>query len=410
MLSQKLLEAINFFPAILITGPRQSGKTTFVQQELQKTHAYISFDDPLNRAFAVHDPKGFLLQFKDQPLILDEIQYVPEILSYLKIDIDEKHQAGKWILTGSQHFQFMRNISETLAGRVAILELLPFSLEEAQYNHPDKLKEAIWRGGYPDPCLQPAKRDLWLNGYLQTYIERDVRSLENIRDLRAFETYINLCAAFHSNPFNTASLARDCGLSLPTVKAWGNILHASYVLLFLPPYFRNFGKRLIKTPKIYFFDPALVSFLTQQPTPEAALAGPMGGALFEGLIVSETYKAFYNKGIQPQVYFWRSHDGLEIDMLIQTQGKIHPVEIKLTATPTLNHTLPLNRLKNLLAGEAAKTGLMVCRVEKQQALPGNNLALPWHTFPDYLHEIIGHDRPFGHQDTGNLFLTKNLEP
>ncbi|MBN2373106.1 ATP-binding protein [bacterium] len=388
LLAKRLIEAKDKFPAILITGPRQSGKTTFVQQELQNTHTYVSFDDPLNRAFAINDPKGFLLQFKDQSLILDEIQYVPEILSYIKIDIDQKHQAGKWILTGSQQFQFMKNVTETLAGRIAILELLPFSFKEAEYNYPDKLKDAIWNGGYPDPCLYPAKRDLWLNGYLQTYIERDVRSLENIRDLRTFETFVNLCAAFHSNPFNTASLARDCGISLPTVKEWGNLLHASYVLLFLPPYFQNFGKRLIKTPKMYFFDSALVSFLTRQQSPEASLAGSMGDALFEGLIVSETYKAFYNKGIQPHVYFWRSHDGLEIDMLIHTQGKIYPVEIKLTATPTHNHIIPLNRFKKLLAGDSSETGIIVCRVEKKQALPGNNLALPWFTFSDYLDEII----------------------
>lgn len=144
LLSQKLKEAIKNFPAVLITGPRQAGKTTFVQHELHKTHTYVSFDDPLNRTFALHDPKGFLSQFKDQPLILDEIQYLPEILSYVKMDIDQKHQTGKWVLTGSQQFLFMKKVSETLAGRVTILELLPFCLKEAQYNHPDKLKEAVW--------------------------------------------------------------------------------------------------------------------------------------------------------------------------------------------------------------------------------------------------------------------------
>ena len=294
LLSLKLKEALSNFSSVLITGPRQSGKTTFVQHELYTSHKYVSFDDPLNRTFALDDPYGFLAQYKDQPLIIDEIQYVPEILPYIKMEIDKTHKIGQWVLTGSQQFQFMKNISETLAGRVAILELAPFNFKEVDYNSHDKLNQAIWNGGYPDPALFPEKRDLWLKSYLQTYIERDVRSLENIRDLRTFEAFLHICAAFHSSPFNTASLARDCGISLPSVKSWGSILEASYILLFLPPYFKNLGKRIIKTPKFYFFDSALVCFLTRQPGPEAALASSMGGPLFEGMIISEIYKFFYN--------------------------------------------------------------------------------------------------------------------
>ncbi|MGA1870829.1 MAG: ATP-binding protein [bacterium] len=387
-LSTKFKEALTGFPAVLITGPRQSGKTTFVQHELKDSHAYISFDDPLNRTFALHDPKGFLAQFKNKSIIVDEFQYVPEILSYIKIEIDRYHQPGRWILTGSQQFQSMKNISETLAGRVAILELPPFNLKEGLYNKQNNLEHAVWNGGYPDPAIYPEKRDLWLEGYLQTYIERDVRNLENIKDLRTFETFINVCAAFHSNPFNTASIARDCGVSLPTVKSWASILKASYIVVFLPPYFKNFSKRLIKTPKIYFFDSALVCLLTRQPSPEATLAGAMGRALFEGIIISEAYKAFYNRGTRPTLYFWRSHDGLEVDLLLHAKGTIHPIEIKLTATPNFNHIKPLERFKKLVGSEAAEKGTLVCRVKEEQNLPGNNLALPWYKFTDYIEELI----------------------
>jgi len=389
LLSATLNEALKSFPAILVTGPRQAGKTTLLVQEFGDKSAYVSFDDPLERNFALTDPNGFLDRFGEKPVILDEIQYVPEIFPYLKIRIDrQRKKSGKWLLTGSQQFQLMKNVSESLAGRIAILELFPFSLLENQRGGPNWLEEVVWNGGYPEPSLFPPKRDLWIRSYIQTYIERDVRQLQNVKDLRTFELFLNLCSAHHGQTFNTATLSRQCGVSLPTIKAWAGVLQASYLCIFLPPFFQNFGKRLVKTPKLYFLDPAIVCALTRQPDGPSALSGSMGGALFEGFIVSEAFKAFSMKGMMADLYFWRSHDGLELDLIIRIGAKLIPVEIKLTSTPSLKHVEPLNRFKKLVKARANAEGILVCRVEKSMDLPSNNRAIPWHEFPAWLFSVL----------------------
>jgi len=385
LLSSTLNDALKHFPAVLVTGPRQAGKTTFLFHEYGKKYDYISFDDPLERSFALSDPNGFLDRFGERPVILDEVQYVPEIFPYLKIRIDrERKRNGKWLLTGSQQFQLMRNVSESLAGRIAILELLPFSLLEHDQKCPDWLETVIWNGGYPEPSLFPEKRELWVRSYIQTYIERDVRQLQNIKDLRIFEQFMGLSAAYHGQTLNTAILSRQCGVSLPTIKAWVGVLEASYLCLFLPPYFKNYGKRLVKTPKLYFIDPTIVCALTRQPNGKSTLSGAMGGALFEGLIVSEALKVFSMMGKRADIFFWRSNDGLEVDLILQIGAKLYPVEIKSTATPTLKHIDPLNKFKGLAGQEATEIGLLVCRVEKESRLPSNNVAIPWHSFPKWL--------------------------
>jgi len=272
LLANTLNQAIAGFPAILITGPRQSGKTTFLRHQMGKQADYVSFDDPLERDFARNDPEGFLARFEHRPVILDEIQYLPELLPYLKIGIDAApDRLGHWLLTGSQQFELMHTLSESLAGRIAILELLPFCAPE--YNF-ETLDTTIWHGGYPIPAQFPERRDLWMRSYLSTYIERDVRQLKNITDLAAFERLLALAAARHAQVLQYAALARDLGISQPTVKAWIGVLQASYVIRLLPPYFENFGKRVIKTPKIYFLDSALACTLTQQPDPAAACKRP----------------------------------------------------------------------------------------------------------------------------------------
>jgi len=385
LLYSTLKKTLPLFPAVLVTGPRQSGKTTFLLQEFKGQFEYLSFDDPLERNFAREDPNGFLNRFRDRPVILDEIQYVPEILPYLKIRIDkERRKNGRWLLTGSQQFQLMKNVSESLAGRIALLELLPFSLLEFKRFPFNALKSIIWRGGYPEPALYPKKRDLWLNSYIKTYVERDLRQLLNVKDLRNFETFLGFCATYHGQTFNTAGLSRKSGLSLPTIKAWAGVLEASYLCRFLPPFYNNFGKRLAKTPKLYFIDPALVCALTRQPNGEAALAGPLGGPLFEGLIISEVYKIFAAVGKNADIFFWRSNDGLEVDLIVKIKNLIFPVEIKLTATPTLKHLDPLKRFFSLIGKEGHGEGLLICRVEKPTPLPSNILALPWQEFPAWL--------------------------
>jgi uncharacterized protein len=381
------------FPSVLITGPRQSGKSTFLQNVL-KNVPYITFDDPLNREFALQDPNAFLDQFNGKRVILDEIQYVPEILQYLKIRIDRNREPGVWIMTSSQQFHLMKGVSETLAGRIAILELLPFSLKENDASK-KRLEDLIWTGSFPEPACYPDKRDLWIKSFIQTYLERDVRQIENIRELRSFEIFINLCAAHHAQEFHPAKLAGDAGVSQPTINSWIKILEASYLSIMLPPFFRNFGKRVVKTPKFYFSDTSLVCSLTRQPSPESALRGSMGGALFEGLIISEVWKAFFNCGQKTAAFFWRSHGGLEVDLIIQAQGKFWPMEIKLTSTPSANHAKPLDRFKKAAGKEAAKQGIIICNIRERVNLPGNNIALPWFEFPAWLKRVIARDMSVG---------------
>ena len=386
-LAPSLRQALAGFPAVLVTGPRQSGKTTFLKHEAGDQVDYVSFDDPLERDFATVDPAGFLGRFTSRPVILDEIQYVPQLLSHLKIRIDqEPSRCGHWLLTGSQQFGLMRDVSESLAGRVAVLELPPFSHEE--FLRPT-LDEVLWNGGYPVVAMHPERRDMWLRSYVATYIERDVRQIRNIPDLRVFNQFLNLAAARHGQEFHAADLSRQLGITQPTVKSWGGVLEASYIAHFLPPWFRNYGKRVVKTPKFYFYDSALVNLLTRQPDPGAALAGPMGGALLEGWVVTEAAKAFMALGQKPDLYFWRSHDGLEVDLLIVINGKLHPVEIKLTATPGAGHVSPINRFIAAAGDEACPQGILVCRTETERALPNGHLALPWQAFPQWLRARLG---------------------
>jgi predicted AAA+ superfamily ATPase len=381
-LSKTLERALGAFPAVLLTGPRQSGKTTFLRHQLGERYHYVSFDDPLEREFAVTDPNGFLRRFDQRPALLDEIQYVPELLSYIKLRIDAApEELGRWLLTGSQQFALMQQLGESLAGRVAILELLPFSAVE---HRPLDLGAAIGAGGYPIPALHPERSDLWARSYVRTYLERDVRQLTQVADLRGFERFLGLIAAQHGQELKKAPLARDCGLSQPTIANWISVLEASYVVALLPPYFRNHGKRLIKSPKLYFLDPLLVCTLTRQPNAEAALAGPMGGALLEGWVVVEAIKAFTNRGLTPDLYFWRSHDGLEVDLLIQIGPRLVPIEIKRTATPTPRHVAPLTRLRSIIGEQTTDDGLLVCDVERERAMPHGHRAMSWREFPAWL--------------------------
>lgn len=381
-LTATLHKALAGFPALLVTGPRQSGKTTFLRHEAGADAAYVSFDDPIERDFALLDPAGFLARFKDRRLILDEIQYVPSLLAQLKMRIDaEPDRCGRWLLTGSQRFGLMRDIRESLAGRIAVLELPPFS--HGEYPRAN-LGAELWNGGYPIPAMHPDRRDLWLRGYIATYIERDLRQIRNVPDLRTFSQFLTLAAARHAQEFHPADLARELGVSQPTIKSWGGLLEASYIAHFLPPWFRNYGKRVVKTPKFYFYDSALVNLLTQQPDADAALAGPLGGALFEGWVVTEAVKAFMSGGRKPDVYFWRSHDGLEVDLLIAVGGKLQAVEIKLTATPGPGHSEPMTRFLKVAGNEARAEGLIVCRTEAPRELPGGHHALPWKLFPGWL--------------------------
>lgn len=386
-IGSEFAKALSMFPVCVLTGARQTGKSTFLRKELPD-YSYITFDDPVQRTFATRDPVGFLKgAATPDGVILDEIQYVPELLQYIKMDVDTNRSAGRWILTGSQQFHLMRNISESLAGRAVLFDLAPFCYSELPGE--TGLDQLIWNGLYPEPALYPERREFWLRSYIQTYLERDIRQLGNVSDIHSFETLIRLCASRHASELNIAGLSRESGVAAITAKKWIGLMESCYLLFLLPPFHRNLGKRVVKSPKIYFMDSAPAAYFTQQPTPGALLAGNMGGAFFEGFVVMEAVKCFFNHGRKPELFFWRSHDGLEVDLIIQTGGKLYPVEIKLTATPKSAFLDPLNRFREMAGRELpVHEGLLVCRIEEPISLPNGNTAIPWMQFYPWLNALL----------------------
>ena len=348
-LAARLKEASERFPAVTVTGPRQSGKTTLVKA-IFKDYAYLSLELPDQRSFALEDPRGFLSQF-DGPVILDEVQRAPELFSYIQVLIDEEpERTGRFILTGSQNFLLLQSISQSLAGRCAVLHLLPFSLAELAGREPISLPslgkaalknlkqpeagllESLFTGFYPrihDRHLPP--RD-WLANYYQTYLERDVRNVLNIGEVETFGRFMRLCAGRTGQLLNLSGLASDCGISHTTARRWISVLEASFVITLLRPHHRNFGKRLIKSPKLYFLDTGLLCYLLLLRSPDELIYRAERGAVFESFVVSELFKNFMHQGEQPQLYFWRDSAGHEIDVILETGTRLIPVEIKSAQT------------------------------------------------------------------------------
>lgn len=322
------------YPVITLTGPRQSGKTTLAKS-LFPGKPYVSLEDPDTRRFALDDPRGFLANFP-QGAILDEVQRAPDLPSYLQGMVDANAQPGRFILTGSQQFELMTQITQSLAGRTAILRLLPFTLAEAQrsrdqHPHPD-LAQTLLTGFYPrihDRQLDPSQA---LADYFTTYVERDLRQLAAVHDLQRFERFVRLCAGRTGQLLNLDSLGNDAGVSHATARSWIDLLQTSYIVHLLPPWFTNSGKRLIKSPKLYFYDVGLVCWLLGLRTPEQVSRDPLWGSLFENFIIMEALKDRLNAGESPEMYFYRDSDGNEVDLLLPTGGKLHAIEIKAGAT------------------------------------------------------------------------------
>ncbi len=367
-----ITEAVKTFPAIVISGPRQSGKTTLLKNFI-KYGTFLTLDDPNFRALISENPLDYLESAK-KPVIIDEIQYMPELAQIIKILIDRDRTPGNWFITGSQQFSVMKSISESLAGRAAILALPTFTYSERKKQK--ELVPFLLESSYPEPLLnESVNKDLWYSSYLQTYLERDVRSLMNIDNLRDFEQFIRLLASRTATQLNYSTIANDLGISVPTVKRWVSILEASYIIFLLPPFYKNYGKRLIKAPKIYFLDPGLVNYLIGIKNETFLSNGPMAGAIFENAIISEMVKKEYARGIKPEMYYWRSQGGQEIDLIMPVNGEITPFEIKLSSTikplfyKNLQYWLELSGQEN--------SGYLLTNCSKNLPLPANIKNLYW---------------------------------
>jgi predicted AAA+ superfamily ATPase len=333
-LSAKLLTDANF-PGMVVSGPRQSGKTTLVRQTFPK-HRYVTFDDEFARNFASDDPERFLLSYENEHgIVIDEFQYVPRLIPYIKMAMDTKRRPGYFVLTGSQNFLANQAVTESLAGRVCILNLLPLSIQEMQQNNLllPTVDEMIFQGGYPRLYFENVSPATLYSSYVQSYLERDVRQLVNVGDISLFNRFVQLCAGRSGQELNYTALSNDCGIALQTVKSWISILEASYIIFLLRPYFTNFNSRLTKTPKLYFFDTGLACSLLGIQSAAVLGVSPFRGALFENFIITDLYKQYCNKGMRPPLYFWREKGGYrEVDCIIDDGFKCTSIEIKSAQT------------------------------------------------------------------------------
>lgn len=330
-------------PVVVLTGPRQSGKTTLARAVFARK-PYATLEDLDTREFAERDPRAFLAQFRGGA-ILDEAQRAPALFSYLQSAVDSDRAPGRFVLTGSQQFGLLSGISQSLAGRSALVHLLPFALAELDAaHHPRSLEDLLWRGLYPSVVAQRAPPEVWYPDYAATYLERDVRQLVNVRDLAQFRRFVRMCAARTGQMLNLSSLAADCGVTHNTARAWISVLEASYLVHLLPPYHRNFGKRLVKAPKLYFIDTGLAASLIGIRNAKDLEIHPARGALFETWAVAEMLKRRFNAGLPADLYFWRDSAGLEADLVVERAGRLHALEIKSGTTIATDWIAMLGRI------------------------------------------------------------------
>jgi uncharacterized protein len=346
-------KAAHHFPALVVTGPRRAGKTTLFRHAFPQAR-YILLEDPDTQARIRSDPRAFLDELRP-PVVFDEIQNVPELLDYVRTLIAAKpRRMGQWLFTGSQEAALMRGITESMAGRAAILQLLPFSLAETP-------KVNLLYGGFPEVLARPKARTLWFSSYLQTYLERDVRAITNVRDLVTYRRFLSLLASRHGQVLNKTDLAAPLGVSVPTIGEWLHILEMTGQVIVVPPYFENFGKRLIKSAKVYWADSGMACYLLGIATQSELERSPFLGALFEGLVAAEILKSQVNRGERKELYFFRDQQGLEVDFLIpRPNAVLWAVEAKASKTVRPAMATPLLSLQKAL-GERAKRLTVVHR-------------------------------------------------
>lgn len=394
-----ILDCSKAFSALLITGPRQAGKTTMLKMLAEREgigRGYVSLDDLNMRDMAKNDPQLFL-QLHRPPVIIDEVQYAPELFTYIKIHVDKHHTPGAFWLTGSQIYRLMRGVQESLAGRVALLHLSPLSQREitgalprvfsvdfeallseskavAPVSIPDMF-ERIWNGCMPGLISgQRSERDIFYSSYISTYIERDVRELSGTIDALKFNRFVTAVAARCSQLVNYTALAEDADIDIQTAKSWLNILETLGIVFLLHPYSNNVLKRSIRTPKLYFYDTGLVCYLTRWSSAEVAEKGAMSGALLENFTISEIAKSYQNAGRSPYLYFYRDRDAKEIDVVLEENGKLYPLEIKKTAAPDrrITNTFAVVNRSPLERG----TGAVLCLAQEFSAFDRDDLIIP----------------------------------
>jgi len=386
------------FPVLLLTGPRQVGKTTLLEHLAAEGRRYVTLDAPLVRELARRDPALFLQRYQP-PVIIDEIQYAPELLPYIKMAVDTSRVPGSFWLTGSQQFRMMQGVSETLAGRIGILNLLGFSSRERARGVLDvppflptderlrqreassrtlmlrELYQEIWLGSFPALVAGPIHdRDLFYSSYVQTYLERDVRDLAQVGDEASFLRFVKACAARTAQLLNYSELARDAGVSSNTARHWLSILQASFQVVLVPPFHSNVSKRLVKRPKLYFLDTGLCAYLTEWTSPETLEAGAMSGAILETYVLSELLKSWWHLGLHPHLYYFRDKDGLEVDFVFAQDQRIYPVEVKKTASPRADDLRGFRALAK--AGVPVGPGAILCLCQELLPLTSDVQAVP----------------------------------
>ncbi|MBW2614462.1 MAG: ATP-binding protein [Deltaproteobacteria bacterium] len=388
ILEKKLIELSGYYPAVVVTGPRQSGKTTLCRMAFPDK-PYVSLEALDIREFASIDPRGFLAEYRNGALI-DEIQHSPDLLSYMQSDIDARPEPGRFILTGSQHFGLSQSISQSLAGRCGILVLLPPSLEELLTfpNAPKDLFSILWQGAYPRIYDQNIPAHQWLADYTTTYVQRDVREVINIGDLQTFSGFLKLCAGRTAQEINLTAIGNDAGVSHNTIRSWLSVLETSYIVHRLPSWHTNIRKQIVKAPKLHFFDSGLACYLLGIREPAQLYYHPLRGAIFESWATSEIFKMHVHSGVTPRIFHYRETRGIEIDLLIERFEGMDAVEIKSGATVSKTFFKNLEHFSDRLKNTAARNSLRKNIVYGGDATHKRSTiqVLSWHD----IHKLMSH--------------------